>query len=133
MEIPHEDQVITILGDQSMAKQYCQLVVKPQLEAFPLTSLETEKQRANPKPDDQVQTLQIAEEKTIRIGGELNEDIRNGISEVLIKYSDNFASKATEIVGVGPRIASNSLNINLGMKPVILKKRKFAYERQSDF
>ena len=43
MKIPLEDRVITILEDQCMAQQCYQLVVKPQLEAFPLTSLEIEK------------------------------------------------------------------------------------------
>ena len=33
-------------------------------------------------------------------------------------------------MGVDPRITSHSLNINPRMKPVIQKKRKFAYERQ---
>lgn len=64
------------------------------------------------------------------MGGELDEDIKSDISGVLIRHSDSFASKVTEIVGVDPRVASHSLNINLGMKPVIQKKRKFAYERQ---
>ena len=57
MKIPLEDQVITILGDQTMAQQCYQLTTKPSLEAFPLASLEVEKQGANPKPVDQVQTL----------------------------------------------------------------------------
>lgn len=54
MKIPLEDRVITILGDQAMAQQCYQLVVKPSLEVFPLASLETEKQGTGPEPVDQV-------------------------------------------------------------------------------
>ena len=61
---------------------------------------------------------------------ELELDIKKDISKVLTQHSDSFASKATKIVGVDSRIMSHSLNINLRMKPVIQKKRKFAYERQ---
>ena len=79
---------------------------------------------------DQVQALQIAEEKVVRIIGELGQDIKKDISKVLTRHQDSFASKATEIMGVDPRITSYSLNINSGMKPIIQKKRKFAQERQ---
>ena len=61
---------------------------------------------------------------------ELEPDIKEDISKVLIQHSNSFTSKAIEIVGVDPRIASHSLNINPRIKPVIQKKRKFAYERQ---
>ena len=40
MKMSLEDRVITIHGDQTMAKQCYQLAVKPQIEAFPLESLE---------------------------------------------------------------------------------------------
>ena len=66
----------------------------------------------------------------VRIGLELEPDIKEDISKVLAQHSNSFASKATEIVGVDPRIVSHSLKINPGIKPVIQKKRKFAYERQ---
>ena len=65
----------------------------------------------------------------VRIGLELEPNIKEDISKVLAQNPNNFTSKATEIVGVDSRIASYSLNINLGIKPVIQKKRKFAYER----
>ena len=51
-----------------MAQQYYQLATKPSLDAFPLASLEVEKQGANPKSVDQVQTLQISGDKVVRIG-----------------------------------------------------------------
>ena len=47
-KFPLEDRVITVHGDQTMAKQCYQLVVKPQMEPFLLESLEMEKQSANP-------------------------------------------------------------------------------------
>ena len=52
MKIPLEDRVIIIVGDQTMAQQYYQLATKSSLEAFPLASLEVEKQGANPEPVD---------------------------------------------------------------------------------
>ena len=43
-----------------MAQQCYQMATKPSLEAFPLASLEVDKQGAKPVPVDQVQTLQIS-------------------------------------------------------------------------
>ena len=54
MKIPLENRVITILGDQTMSQQCYQMATKPSLEAFPLASLEVEKQGANLEPIDQV-------------------------------------------------------------------------------
>ena len=113
-----------------MAQQCYQLAAKPYLEAFPFASIEVEKQEANSEPIDQVQTIQISKEKVVRVGLEIEQGIKEDISKVLTKHSDSFALKATEIVGVEPRIASHSLKINPGMKPIIQKKRKFTYERQ---
>ena len=66
----------------------------------------------------------------VRIGSELEPDVKDDISKVLTQHADSFASKVIEIIGVDPWISSHSLNINPRMKPVIHKKRKFAYERQ---
>ena len=107
------------------------MATKPSLEAFPLASLEVEKQGANPEPVDQVQTLQISREKTVRVRLELEPNIKEDISKVLTQHSGSFASKVMEIVGVDPQIASHSQNFNLRMKPIIQKKRKFAYKRQN--
>ena len=60
----------------------------------------------------------------------MEHEVKRNIVKVLTRHSDIFASKATEIVGIDPQIASYSLNVNPGAKPVIQKKRKFAYERQ---
>ena len=63
------------------------------------------------------------------MGSELEPNIKEDIGKVLTQHADSFTSKATEIISVDPWIASHSLNINLGMKLVIQKKRKFTYER----
>ena len=89
MKIPLEDRVITILGDQTMAQQCYQLATKPSLEAFPLASLEVEKQGANPEPVEQVQTLHISREKVVRIGLELESDIKEEINKVLAQHSNS--------------------------------------------
>ena len=93
--------------------------------------MELEKQGANLEPVEQVQTLQDSEDKIVRIGLELDPDVKRDISKVLTQHSDSFASEAIEIIGVDPQVASNSLNILLGSKPVVQKKRKFAYKRQN--
>ena len=130
MKISLDNRVITILGDQTMSQQCYQIATKPSLEAFPLDSLGMEKQGANLEPVEQVQTQQISGDKALRIGSELELDVKTDICKVLTQHSTSFALKATEIVGVDPRVASHSLNILSGMKPVVQKKRKFAYERQ---
>ena len=92
------------------------MTTKPPLEAFPLTSLEVEKQGANLEPVDQVQTLHISEDKAVKIGSELELNVKNDISKVLTQHLDSFASK---IVGVDPQVASHNLNILSGVKPVV--------------
>ena len=94
-----------------MSQQCYQITTKPSLEAFPLVSSETEQQGAHPEPVEEVQTLQLSENKTVRIGTELEPDIRGSISKVLTQYSKSFAAEASEIVGVDPQVASHSLNI----------------------
>ena len=53
---------------------------------------------------------------------ELDPNVKDNISKILTQHSDSFTSKATEIIGVDPQIASHSLNINLVMKLVIQKR-----------
>ena len=112
-----------------MSQQCYQIATKPSLEAFPLASSKIEPQGAHPEPVEEVQTLQLSEDKTVRVGSELEPDVRKNISKVLTQHSKSFASKATEIVGVDPQVTSHSLNILPGSKPVVQKKRKFAHER----
>ena len=59
--------------------------------------------------------LQISGDKANKIGSELETDVKDNISKVLTQHSDSFASKATEIVGVDPQIASHNLTIHPGM------------------
>ena len=113
-----------------MSQQCYQIATKPSLEAFPLSSSEIEKQGANLEPVEQVQTHQISGDKAVRIGSELEPNVKRDISKVLTRHSNSFTSKAIKIIGVDPQVASHSLNILPGMKPVVQKKRKFAYERQ---
>ena len=63
--------------------------------------------------------MQISGDKVVRIGSELEPDVKRDISKVLTQHSYSFASKATEIVGVDPQVASHSLNILPGTKPVV--------------
>ena len=89
-----------------MSQQCYQMATKPPAEAFPLTSLEVDKQGASPEPVEQVQTLHTSGDKAIRIGSELEPEAREDVSKVLTRHSDNFSSKAIEIVGVDPQVAS---------------------------
>ena len=66
--------------------------------------------------------LQISGDKVVRIGSELEPDVKNDISKVLTQHLDSFASKATEIVGMDPQVALHSLNILPRVKPVVQKK-----------
>ena len=102
-----------------MSHQCYQIATKPSLEAFPLASSKIEPQGAHPEPVEEVQMLQLSEDKTVRVGSELEPDVRRNISEVLTHHANSFASKATEIVGMDPQVASHSLNILPGSKPVV--------------
>ena len=83
MKISLDNRVITILGDQTMSQQCYQIATKLSIEAFPLASLETEKKGAHPEPVEQVLTLQLSEGKTVKIGSELEPNVKRDISKVL--------------------------------------------------
>ena len=70
------------------------MATKPPLEAFPLASLKVEKQGANPELVEQVQILQISGDKAVKIGSELEPDVKDDVSKVLTRHLDSFASKA---------------------------------------
>ena len=68
---------------------------------------------------EQVQTLHISRDKAVRISSELESYVKNDISKVLTGHLHSFASKAKEIIAVDPQVASHSLNIIPGVKPIV--------------
>ena len=77
-----------------------------------------------------MQKIQLDNRKSIKICQEKDDELKQGINKVLNTYSGIFVLKASEIVGIDPRVTSHSLNVNPNIKPIFQKKRNFTYERQ---
>ena len=84
MKIPTPGKVITIQGDQEVAKQCYNLAMKDELEAFPIEHFgKIEKHRVSPEPIEELQELELTNGKTIKIGGEAPDKIKKEIVQVL--------------------------------------------------
>ena len=63
-------KIITIKGGQEVAKQCYNLAIKDELEAFPIEHfVKLEKHGMSPEPVDELQELELANGKIIKIGG----------------------------------------------------------------
>ena len=74
--------------------------------------------------------IKLTNGKTIKVGGEIPEQVKEKIERVLQNHSSTFATQASEIVEIVSTVVAHSLNIDPSIKPVIQKKQNFAVKRQ---
>jgi hypothetical protein len=70
------------------------------------------------EPDDEVEELVIAEGKKLNVGKALIGQVREELTQFLIKNFDMFAWSASDMPGIDRQIAEHKLYIKLGFKPV---------------
>ncbi|XP_071740470.1 uncharacterized protein [Rutidosis leptorrhynchoides] len=68
-------------------------------------------------------------EKTIKIGNNLDADVKNQLVQLLIANMDVFAWCEQEMTGVPRKIAEHILNANPALKPIIQKRGGMAPDR----
>ncbi|XP_071718901.1 uncharacterized protein [Rutidosis leptorrhynchoides] len=68
-------------------------------------------------------------DQKIKIGTELNADIRKKIVQLLVAYMDVFAWCEQDMTGVPRSVAEHRLNANPALKPIVQKRRGMALDR----
>ncbi|XP_071719434.1 uncharacterized protein [Rutidosis leptorrhynchoides] len=66
---------------------------------------------------------------TIKIGNELDEEIRKKIIHLLVAYMDVFAWCEQDMTEVPREIGKHRLNVNPALKPIVQKRRGMARDR----
>ncbi|CAA0810399.1 Unknown protein, partial [Striga hermonthica] len=87
--------------------------------------------RAEPVEDAEVIHVdELTQDKSVRIGANLQEPMRSHLIQFLRSNSDVFAWKHKDMKGIDPQKACHRLNLDKTVKPVIQKRRKFGPDRQ---
>ena len=84
------------------------------------------------EPSEELQPVQLDDnpEHLDYIGSRLAEDLRHLLIHFLKQNKDVFAWKQKDMGGIDPAIITHRLNVSPSCKPVKLKRRSFALERQ---
>ncbi|XP_071718405.1 uncharacterized protein [Rutidosis leptorrhynchoides] len=79
--------------------------------------------------DDMVVVNPRYPDQKVKIGTELNEEIRKKIKQLLVAYMDVFVWSEQDMTGVPRGIAEHRLNANPALKPIVQKRRGMAPDR----
>ncbi|CAA0819584.1 Unknown protein, partial [Striga hermonthica] len=85
------------------------------------------------EPVEDVETIYVdgsTQEKSLRIGANLQEPLRSSLIQFLQSNSDVFARKHEDMKGIDLQKACHRLNLDKTVKPVIQKRQKFGPDRQ---
>ena len=104
------------------------------VEIDPKPSEDENRKKSNPQmenDDQEIEEVALIEgtDKTVRIRGNLDPQIRLHLIQVLRHNADLFAYSAADMPGIDPGIITHKLNIHEGVKPVKQKKRNFGPEK----
>ncbi|CAA0817463.1 Uncharacterized mitochondrial protein AtMg00860, partial [Striga hermonthica] len=87
--------------------------------------------RAEPVEDIEIIYVDgLEQQKSLRIGANLQEPLRSSLIQFLQSNTDVFAWKHEDMKGIDPQKACHRLNLDKTVKPVIQKRRKFSPDRQ---
>lgn len=108
-----------------------QVVHKSDLLDFsPIDLLEKPKHTISLESVDEVTIMELKEGKHIKLCSVLEWENRCKVLEALKSRIPTFAWKLEDITNIDPTIITRKLNVDLSIKPVKQKKRKFTLERQ---
>ncbi|CAA0834169.1 Unknown protein, partial [Striga hermonthica] len=102
-------------------------------ECLGLLSALLRNHHARAEPVEDIETIYVdglTQEKSLRIGANLQEPTRSCLIQFLQSNSDVFAWKHEDMKGIDPQKACHRLNLDKTVKPVIQKCRKFGPDRQ---
>jgi hypothetical protein len=85
--------------------------------------------KAKGEPAEPLEEVSVGEGRVLQIGTCLTQDVQEGLVNFLHKNIEVFAWSHEDIPGISPEEIVHILNVELDMKPVKQKRRKFAPER----
>ncbi|XP_059650794.1 uncharacterized protein LOC132296626 [Cornus florida] len=110
---PDGSEVIDIHGDQVAMK-----------ECYSMTLKASEKGKAVARPIDPLRP-----ERTTKVGSKLTREEKQLLVEFLTKNANVFAWSHLNMPGVSPSVSCHSLNVYPNVRPIRLRQRRFAPER----
>ncbi|XP_056694872.1 uncharacterized protein [Spinacia oleracea] len=83
-------------------------------------------------PTEETEEIELeegVEDRTVRIGTDIDLSLRVNIIDLLREHADIFAFSADEMSGIDPSVMVHRLNVNREVRPVKQKKRTFSTEK----
>ena len=139
MKLPSlEGTVITIKSDHKEARKCYENSLKTKRGVFVVTTqpprekavTRTEIARERrPEPIEEVLEREIGG-KRFKLGKSLDQETRDQIAEVIVRHLDAFAWSASDMLGIDPDFLCHHLTMDLQVRPVLQRRRKFNDERR---
>ncbi|KAK3031167.1 hypothetical protein RJ639_035190 [Escallonia herrerae] len=134
MKFPMENGVGEVKGDQAVVRQCYMVSCRNRAnEILMIKDLRDETKVEIGKPAEDLFDNELYpgnQEKTVRVGTGLSDDLKLKLVDLLRSYSDIFAWTASDMPGIDPEVITHKLNVDPLKKAVNQKKRTFAPERQ---
>jgi hypothetical protein len=127
MKFPMEEGVGVVWGHQLTSRKCYNIAMKNASSPTTLTMASIFEAKGEPaKPLEEVS---VGEGRVLQIGTCLTQDVQEGLVNFLHKNIEVFAWSHEDMPGISPEEIVHILNVELDMKPVKQKRRKFAPER----
>ncbi|XP_059446518.1 uncharacterized protein LOC132178074 [Corylus avellana] len=125
-----EEGVKEVKEDQSAARKcYITSLKKPSEAANGWHCGSKKEGEPNGKPAESLEDVVVADNKVVKIVSQLASEVQEGLVTFLRKNLEVFAWAHEDMPGISPKDILHQLNVDLSMKPVKQKRRKFATER----
>ncbi|CAA0841581.1 Uncharacterized mitochondrial protein AtMg00860, partial [Striga hermonthica] len=135
MKFPVGDKVGEARGDQRLSRTCYQIAVRTNQrtevkEGKKLVSTEKRRRENDLEPHGELMEIQIGEkeEQTMKIGRELEEELRRQLVGLLKEFRDIFAFSPEELTGIDPDVMEHKLNVDPLKNPVKQRLRHHGAE-----
>ena len=134
VKFPMENGVGMVRVDQRVAREcYLASMKQKTVDNIHMDELNMRDELdTRPTPSEELEPVQLDDlpEHLAYIGSKLAKDVKDLLVHFLKHNVDVFAWKKEDMVGIDPTIITHKLNVAPSFKPVKLKRRSFALERQ---
>ena len=131
VKFPTQYGVRQVQGDQLAARE-CYLAILAMDEQFQMMNIEEIRVVAEPtKALENISLDEDNHERSTRVRPDLEEKTKKDLIHFLRKNIDVFACIHEDMLGINPSVITHHLNVYPSSKPVRLKKKVFAPERDN--
>ena len=127
MKFPTEEGVGEVKGNQLTARKCYNISMKKVLNSTTLTVASVFE--AKGEPTEPLKEVVVGEGKVLQIRTCLTQEIREGLVDFLHRNMELFAWSHEDMLGISPKEIVHVLNVDLDMKLVRQKRRKFTPKR----